>query len=492
MDWERLNSSKIIDSVLALSRSTNGRVGEIEKYKNDLERAIKSSSSYVHVQHHVARFLKGVGAGRWGAGPARVLGIGRTPMSGFYAFLKLESLNGPDAVMNSRYMELLDMVGWSLPENEFWLRTMNALEVIQHSALLDMLNVKYLLSWKNDIRVIHFGSKPIKFSQNPKLPYQINNGLRGESLSLRQAPSEGLDRVSCNPRPEGLQPDGQEDNVFLVKLNEFIDDKETTFSITAMNLARNNPPGVFHTGSNYALGVSLDKGGPLVNQRDGRISLTVTDSDQTIWIYACKDGNDQAGAEYRLNAAIATNSDMRLVTDQDMKIWERRTPWPRAFFVDDVAFYRTNELADFVRNANGVPFAAVRSDKTMKPKTNREVVEGKDYSLTSNSTSFQIEAPSSGMVVLSETHIPEDIHVTVNGEPRDVIFVNHAFRGVYIDEPGHYTVSFLYQPRAWYMSWFLSVVGFMLLAFLVYLSRRPTLGGSLFHSGRAGREMKIM
>ncbi len=50
---------------------------------------------------------------------------------------------------------------------------------------------------------------------------------------------------------------------------------------------------------------------------------------------------------------IETNSDMRLVTDQDMKIWERRTPWPRAFFVDNVAFYQTNELADFVRNAPG-------------------------------------------------------------------------------------------------------------------------------------------
>lgn len=491
-DWDRLNKPKIIESVLALSRSTNGRVDEIEKYKNDLERAINSSSSYVHVQHHVARFLKGVGADRWGVGPARVLGIGRTPMSGFYAFLKLESLNGPDAVMNSRYMELLDMMGWSLPENEFWLRTMNALEVTQHSALLDMLNVKYLLSWKNDIRVTHFGSKPIKFSQNPKLPYQINNGLRGESLSLRQAPSEGLDRVSCNPRAEGLQPDGREDNVFLVKLNEFIDDKETTFSITTMNLARNNPPAVFHTaGSNYALGVSLDKGGPLVNQRDGRISLTVTDSDQTIWIYACKDGYDHAGADYRLNAAIATNSDMRLVTDQDMKIWERPAAWPRAFFVDNVAFYQTDELADFVRNAKGVPFAAVRSDKTMKPETNRKVVEGADYIMSSNSTSFQIEAPSSGIVVLSETHIPEDVHVAVNGEPRDVIFVNHAFRGVYIDEAGHYKVTFLYQPRAWYMSWFLSVVGFMLLAFLVYLSRRLTLGGSLFHSGRAEDENNV-
>jgi hypothetical protein len=94
-------------------------------------------------------------------------------------------------------------------------------------------------------------------------------------------------------------------------------------------------------------------------------------------------------------------------------------------------------------------------------------------------------------VVLSETHIPEDVHVAVNGEPRDVIFVNHAFRGVYIDEAGHYKVTFLYQPRAWYMSWFLSVVGFMLLAFLVYLSRRLTLGGSLFHSGRAGDENNV-
>ncbi len=491
-DWERLNSSEIIDSVLALSRSTNGRVDEIEKYKNDLERAIKSSSSYVHVQHHVAQFLKGVGADRWGAGPARVLGTGRTPMSGFYAFLKLESLNGPDAVMNSRYMELLDMVGWTR-KGEFWLRTMNALEFMQHSALLDMLNVKYLLSWKKDLRVLHLAAKPISYSQSPEPPYQVNNGLRDEILSLRQVPSEGLDRVSCNPKAEGLQPDGREDNVYLVNLNELVYDEQTVlFSIGAMNLARSNPPGAFHTGdSNYVLGVSLEKDGPLVNQENGQISLAVTDSDRVMWIYSCRDGYDQAGVEYRLGMAIATNSDMRLVTDQDMKIWERRTPWPRAFFVDNVAFYQTNELADFVRNANGVPFAAVRSDKTMKPKTNREVVEGKDYSMTSNSTSFQIEAPSSGMVVLSETHIPEDIHVTVNGEPRDVIFVNHAFRGVYIDEPGHYTVSFLYKPRAWYLSWYLAIAGCLLLALLVYLSRRPTLGGSLFHSGGAGREMKI-
>ena len=99
-------------------------------------------------------------------------------------------------------------------------------------------------------------------------------------------------------------------------------------------------------------------------------------------------------------------------------------------------------------------------------------VAATDYRLTSNSTSFRIEAPSSGMVVLTETHIPGDVHVTINGGSGQVMTVNHAFRGIEIKEPGLYDIKFFYRPQYWSTAWIMFGLGLGLVILISLLCIR--------------------
>ena len=217
------------------------------------------------------------------------------------------------------------------------------------------------------------------------------------------------------------------------------------------------------------------------------VQIPVSGSSQRLWIYTCADGFDKPDSQYRIRAAVKKAKVPPLVMNLDMKVWEREHPWPRAFFVDEIASYidpdlakykygehagcpeiasyvdGDHDLAKFIRQADGLPLAAVESSKTVWPTPERTVVAATDYQLTSNSTSFRVEAPTSGIVVLTETHIPGDIHVTINGNLREVMTVNHAFRGVEIKEPGSYDIKFFYQPRLWYTAWILFGSGLTLL-----------------------------
>jgi len=57
--------------------------------------------------------------------------------------------------------------------------------------------------------------------------------------------------------------------------------------------------------------------------------------------------------------------------------------------------------------------------------------------------------------------------VIVNGEPGEVITVNHAFRGVKIPKTGSYNIKFFYRPRFWYLSWMLFGLGLTLFVFMM-------------------------
>jgi hypothetical protein len=73
-------------------------------------------------------------------------------------------------------------------------------------------------------------------------------------------------------------------------------------------------------------------------------------------------------------------------------------------------------------------------------------VPARDYRLTTNATAFSIAAPQRGLVVLHETWVPDDFRVTLNGQPAQVLRVNHAFKGVWLPSPGDYRVEFRYAP----------------------------------------------
>jgi hypothetical protein len=280
-----------------------------------------------------------------------------------------------------------------------------------------------------------------------------------------------VDRVSCSA--SGIQADGKPDKVFSLTLDKL--NKSLGISlIHALRLERKHPIGVNHTGGHdYVLGVSNNLGSPLLNDMQGEVRIPVNAGAMRLWLFGCADGFDKSGTEYIARVAVDRYPPIDRIYQNDMSIWARVSPWPRAYFVDSVARYSNIEtLAEFIRQAHGIPLAAIEDKEVSEPDNDRTVVAATDYELTANSTSFRIMSPGPGIVVLTEVNIPGDVHVEVNREPGKVITVNHAFRGVEIPEAGNYEITFTYRPELWNFALALTGCGLLILVMMVIVFSR--------------------
>ncbi len=138
----------------------------------------------------------------------------------------------------------------------------------------------------------------------------------------------------------------------------------------------------------------------------------------------------------------------------DLDVYRNDQAWPRAFFTDRVARYRSPaEFAQLVRTAGDRPLAAVAADDPAAPTrfssdlANRTIHAARNYRLTSNTTRFTVDASSPGVVALTETWLAGDFRVTLNGQPAPYFRLNHAFKGVVIDQPGTHEILVEYRPR---------------------------------------------
>lgn len=157
----------------------------------------------------------------------------------------------------------------------------------------------------------------------------------------------------------------------------------------------------------------------------------------------------------------------------DLDVYESPTAWPRAFFTDTLTRYGTPaEFVSLTLTGDRRPFAAVQ-DKDLAalpdglvqlPRNlgSRTIHPASDYQLTSNTTSFTVAANNAGVIVLSESYYPGDFEVLLNGEPADYFRVNHAFKGIYVDHPGTYHVTFRYWPEHLALGLWLAAGGLLL------------------------------
>lgn len=162
----------------------------------------------------------------------------------------------------------------------------------------------------------------------------------------------------------------------------------------------------------------------------------------------------------------------RWLAGLDLDVYESPTAWPRAFFTDTVTTYQAP--ADFVRltlNGDHRPFAAVQEKDLRllpdsfrllrRPMADRLSQPAYDYHLTNNTTSFTVSATVPGVIVLSESYYPGDFEVKLNDEPTTYFRVNHAFKGIYVDHPGTYHVTFRYWPERLTLGLWLGAGGFV-------------------------------
>ena len=154
----------------------------------------------------------------------------------------------------------------------------------------------------------------------------------------------------------------------------------------------------------------------------------------------------------------------RITKRSDFAVMENLEEWPRAFFANQVVSIDSNE--EFIKRLLGngrQPFVALTHTEIEKqPDLQRleavspgAIVPATHYRLLPNFTAFDVHAPSAGVVCLTEGQA-KDFTVKANNEFREVLTVNRAFKGVYLDKPGDYHIEFTYRPRYWRLAcaWF--------------------------------------
>ena len=155
--------------------------------------------------------------------------------------------------------------------------------------------------------------------------------------------------------------------------------------------------------------------------------------------------------------AVQPGAPFRIVDRSDFLVLENLQAWPRAFFTDKIV--PETSLADFFKQlcrSGRNPLAALSPDEIKKNpnltplvSTNpATVVPANNYRLGVNSTAFDIHAPAAGLVCLTEGQA-NDFTATANGDPKPVLAVNRAFKGLYLDKPGNYHIEFVFRPRYW-------------------------------------------
>ncbi len=160
---------------------------------------------------------------------------------------------------------------------------------------------------------------------------------------------------------------------------------------------------------------------------------------------------------------------LKLVGSRDLDVYESTAIWPRAFFTDALARYdEASDLAKMVWESDHRPLAAIQKSEVVKTSLPaelpaRRIVPASGYALTANGTSFMIDAPAAGVVVVGEAFEDGNFRATVNGAPTQTFRVNHAFNGVLLPAAGHYAVQLKYWPHLLTPALWLSAIGAILL-----------------------------
>jgi hypothetical protein len=167
-------------------------------------------------------------------------------------------------------------------------------------------------------------------------------------------------------------------------------------------------------------------------------------------------------------------ANFKLLHRGDLDVYESPTAWPRAFFTDRLAPYDLPaEVVEKIRGAAGRPLAlAQRTDREVgvalaqipADLATRTSVPATDYRLTENNTSFTVKATGPGVIVLTEAFWPGDFRAEINGRKVPIVRLNHAFKGVVVEQPGDLRVTIRYWPRAFPRNLALCGTGALLLA----------------------------
>ena len=154
---------------------------------------------------------------------------------------------------------------------------------------------------------------------------------------------------------------------------------------------------------------------------------------------------------------VSGQPDFSIADRSDFLVLSNSQAWPRAFFSSRIIpVSSTEEFIQQLLQSGSRPFIAINSEEIQKQSSLQTLADEKaadispatNYHLLPNSTAFDIHAAKAGVVCLTEGQA-KDFTATANNEPKPVLTVNRAFKGIYLDAPGDYHIEFTYRPRHW-------------------------------------------
>jgi hypothetical protein len=175
----------------------------------------------------------------------------------------------------------------------------------------------------------------------------------------------------------------------------------------------------------------------------------------------------------------------------DFGVLENLQVWPRAFFANQVvSIASTGEFIKQLMRNGRQPFAALTPiELATQPGLSRLatvspalISPATHFRLTANTTEFDVHAVSAGVVCLTEGQA-KGFTASANNQPKAVLTVNRAFKGIYLDQPGNYHVQFKYRPRHWRQAcalFMLAAGGAMVFAILSLTRKGKQMSGDRF------------
>ena len=200
----------------------------------------------------------------------------------------------------------------------------------------------------------------------------------------------------------------------------------------------------------------------------------MTESEQPESLAYLKPFRDLLGVRYYLTMpqkALPELPAVGLAGQLDLNLYLNQKAWPRAFFVNRLAVYKG--VDDFVARlaaGDGLPFAEVDAGELASlpaglakrfptDQAARTVSAAGHYRLTNHRTVFDVDAPEPGVVVLMEPYMDGAFVAEINGHRTPIWRVDHAFQGIWVDQPGSYHVVVTYWPRGFTLALWAAALG---------------------------------
>lgn len=141
-------------------------------------------------------------------------------------------------------------------------------------------------------------------------------------------------------------------------------------------------------------------------------------------------------------------------SDAGINLYSIVGAWPRAFFIECGLRYEAgNILAEINNRIEGSdPFLILESMDQASKADNKSckkplIKPASNYILTSNTTKFDVIAPSSGYIYLGENYENGNFQASINGEKVKIERGNYAFKAIKVNSPGLYHVEVTYLPN---------------------------------------------